>query len=589
MAESQKEHGEELEPSQFCCSVCLDLLKDPVGIPCGHSYCKGCIEGFWDQNEEKGNCTCPQCRETFHPRPVLRRNHMLAEVAEMLKRKGTQLTPPSLPEANITDAEACSGPEDVPCDFCPETKPRKATMSCLACVASFCPVHLEPHRSVPVLKKHQLVSASVPLQEKMCTKHNKLMEVYCRTDRKCICYLCVIDEHKSHSTVSAAAEREEQQKELTVKQKEVQERGTEREEELTELLEALKDFKKSSQAAVESSSNIFDELTSSFTEKCTLAKQLILAREEVAVAQAEELQLQLEEEITKLKQRDTELERISHVDDHIHFIQTFQSLSASCGSPLRFTDTPSGPVVRSKHTFKPVTDRISKLKDDMEGLLKQTWPSITSTVSAVNILKQPEPKTREEFLRYSCPLKLDQRAVSQNMTLSQGDLQATTTREQRSYFDNFQQALSYKTERITGTEQVWCCEALTQRCYWEVKLYGSTWSVVVSYKDKNQTSLNSEFGQDNRSWSLERSSSCCSFRHNNQTKRVLDSSCSQIGVYLDYSEDVLSFYKVYGSKMTLLHRVENTFTEPLYPCIGFKDDGSNRETAYNAKLIKIWS
>uniref|UniRef100_A0A671N253 RING-type domain-containing protein n=1 Tax=Sinocyclocheilus anshuiensis TaxID=1608454 RepID=A0A671N253_9TELE len=35
MAEASVSVGQD----QFTCSVCLDLLKNPVTIPCGHSYC----------------------------------------------------------------------------------------------------------------------------------------------------------------------------------------------------------------------------------------------------------------------------------------------------------------------------------------------------------------------------------------------------------------------------------------------------------------------------------------------------------------------------------------------------------------------
>uniref|UniRef100_A0A3Q3WYJ2 RING-type domain-containing protein n=1 Tax=Mola mola TaxID=94237 RepID=A0A3Q3WYJ2_MOLML len=69
--------------SQFRCPVCLDMLKDPVSTPCGHTYCMFCINNYWDQ-AESAQFRCPQCRETFSPRPVLRRNTVLAEVVDKL-------------------------------------------------------------------------------------------------------------------------------------------------------------------------------------------------------------------------------------------------------------------------------------------------------------------------------------------------------------------------------------------------------------------------------------------------------------------------------------------------------------------------
>ncbi|MED6242919.1 hypothetical protein ATANTOWER_011877 [Ataeniobius toweri] len=106
--------GIQLERERFCCSLCSKLLKDPVALPCSHSFCMTCINKHSDNEESSGIYSCPQCREIFMSRPALVKNSMIAFVVEELRKSEVQ------PEGPGNDCNA--EPRDVACDVCSERK-----------------------------------------------------------------------------------------------------------------------------------------------------------------------------------------------------------------------------------------------------------------------------------------------------------------------------------------------------------------------------------------------------------------------------------------------------------------------------------
>ncbi|KAM9353565.1 tripartite motif-containing protein 16-like [Symphorus nematophorus] len=500
-----------------------------------------CIKGHWDEEDPKKIYSCPHCEQTFTQRPVLVKSAMFADLLEALKKTRLLAAPADHDNA---------GPEDVACDFCTGRK-LKALKSCLMCRVSYCELHLQPHYESPAFDKHKLVEPSKNLPEKFCSRHDEVMKMFCRTDQQCICFLCTMDEHKDHDTVSAATERNEMWRALGMSRQNIKQRIQDREKDVKVLQQEVEAINRSADKAVEDIEKIFTELIRLMEKKSSDVKQQVRSQQETEVSRAKELQEKLEQEITELKRKDAEMVQLSHTDDPIHFLLNYPLLSPVSES----TDSLSFDTHRLRY-FEDVIAAVSEAKDKLQDVLNEEWLKISPKIIEVGVLlPRPEPKTRDEFLQYSRKITLDHNTVNTWLSLSKGNRKATVMREK--------QLCSSHPDRFIDWLQVLSRESLTGRCYWEVERSSGGVSVAVAYKDISRTGNESGFGNNDKSWALGCFDIAYFFRHNNIKTLLPGPPSSRVGVYLDHKAGTLSFYSV-SETMTLLHKVHTTFTQPLY-------------------------
>uniref|UniRef100_A0A672IAJ8 B30.2/SPRY domain-containing protein n=1 Tax=Salarias fasciatus TaxID=181472 RepID=A0A672IAJ8_SALFA len=196
---------------------------------------------------------------------------------------------------------------------------------------------------------------------------------------------------------------------------------------------------------------------------------------------------------------------------------------------------------------------------------------ILREIEEEKLLLQPQPESRADFLQYSQQITLDPNSVSRELKLSDGDRKVTFTEEVQPYSDH--------PDRFTGWRQALSRESLTGRSYWEVERRGGV-TVGVTYKNISRAGGGGGgggreeciFGLNDKSWALHCDSNRFSFYHNIHTP-VSGPESSRVGVYLDHRAGILSFYSV-SETMTLLHRVQTSFTQPLHAGVCVCPDSS---------------
>ncbi|GAA6222709.1 E3 ubiquitin-protein ligase TRIM39-like [Lates japonicus] len=540
--------GRVLSEDQFSCSICLEVFVEPVSTPCGHSFCKACLQGYWNHSKK---FSCPMCKKSYSKKPEMSVNRVLAEISSQFQGLmmaggaggdgGAVSRGSTLNLSSDTGHSGSPGPDtgefaragEVPCDACIGRK-LKAHKSCVNCPGSFCETHLRHHKKVKSLTSHRLIEPTFHLEEKICKKHDRLLEVYCRTDHTCICSACAEATHKSHDIVSIDHEWKKKTSNLGKKRSELKHLIKERSKKLEEIKQSIKVIKASAQRELEESWQVYAELQR-LVEQCQAELvELIATRQREAERHAQELARGLENELSQLRRRSNELEAYAQTQDKVVFLQNLATLP-----PAPEPTDWSAVSINTDLYLGTIRSSVSGLVDKFQEELKRLYG-----------------KELRKVQNYSSEVILDPGTAQRNLVVSEDGRQVRYEERKTSHSEG--------PKRFSPALFVLGREGLSSgRHYWEVDVGRKTaWTLGVaraSARRKGEIKLSPEGGY----WCLWLKNGEVKALATTRLPLMLSSQPGKVGIFLDYDGGQISFYDV---KARLhLYTFVDTFSESLYP------------------------
>ncbi|XP_028419947.1 nuclear factor 7, ovary isoform X1 [Perca flavescens] len=422
--------------------------------------------------------------------------------------------------------------EEVLCDVCLGDGRPKAIKSCLVCLTSYCEEHLTSHSAR--FTKHKLIEPVANMEDRMCPKHERLLELFCKRDQTCVCVLCTETDHRAHYTVPVEREWTEKKAQLKKTEIDVQQMIQERVTKVEEIKHSVEQNKASAQREVEESMQVVSELVCSIQKSQAELVLVIEEKQRQTESWAQGLITALEQEIAELKRRNTDLENVARTD-HIHFLKSFPALS-----------TP--PCVKDWSETSVPTDMCV-------GMIRRSVSKLKATLNEM-ISKLAESEIKK-ILKYRVDVTLDPDSANPWLQLSQD-------RHQVRHLGAWQDLPDHP-DRFDTVVIVLGRDGFTSgRHYWEVQVGDKDdWYMGVarsSVNRKGRISVSTTQGY----WALA--------MKKGQGYRVstsppitlpLDPKPKRVGVYVDYEEGQVSFYDV--KARTHIYTFKDTFIEKILP------------------------
>ncbi|XP_053154715.1 E3 ubiquitin/ISG15 ligase TRIM25-like isoform X1 [Hemicordylus capensis] len=538
------------------CPICLEVFRDPVTTACGHNFCMDCLQDYWDHQALIGECPyCPQCREPFSSRPQLRKNITLGEISLKFTREESQ------------GSRKLAGPRDVACDFCSPRK-LKAVKSCLQCTAALCENHIRSHYEDKTFKNHQLVEPISELKDKMCVKHRKLLELFCKMEDKFICQLCVREEHKNHEAIPLKEDRAKKEVEVRRVHASVENQILMLTAESQKHRGRVNYLMKVVKTARDEVNRAFAEVMKELKRLQTKVMEFIDQEERSALVGLGNSIQHSQEQLADLKQQNLWLTAlIDDPSDH-QFLQDFPKVKLMSGC----TEALIGLKCEEPTSFVGLKQTLIDLKAQLSMVgLCFINKVLQKGITVVPYEVIPPPMDRKTLLKYYCNLNFDASTANEELFLFK---ETHSVLNMGILLENY----AKPSQGFNHWPQLLCTRSLCEGChYWETEISNAWLCLGVTYSYRHRTEKGCMFyliGRNSNSWCLEWDSEKFSVWHNNTQTVLKGCYYKTIGILLDYAAGSLTFYGITNTMMNLLYRFLTTFTEPLYPAAMASSGGS---------------
>ncbi|XP_078022663.1 E3 ubiquitin-protein ligase TRIM21-like [Epinephelus lanceolatus] len=464
-------------------------------------------------------------------------------------------TLPSEDQIRERAEQQAAKPGEVPCHVCTGTK-LKALKSCLVCLVSYCETHLEPHLTMSGLKRHQLIDPVENLEDRMCTKHDKPLELFCKTDQTCVCMLCTVLDHKTHDVVPLKEGYEEKKAELGKTEADIQQMIQKRQLKIHEIKHSVDLSEKDADREIAEGVQVFTALKESVERGLNELISTIKEKKKTTQKQAEGFINELEQEISELKKRSTEVKQLSHSEDHLHLLQSVLSLNTHHPTPT-----------------KDWTE-VSVCPPSYEGTVRTAVSQLEETLSQQMKMKMKTLFEAElkRVQQYAVDVTLDPDTAYPHLILSDDGKQVHHVKVKKNLPDNPKRFS--KCTCVLGKRSF-----SSGRSYFEVQVKGKTeWDLGVARESINRKG-NITLRPQNGYWTIW-------LRNGNEyaalagplVRLSLKSRPQKVGVFVDYEEGLVSFYDVDAAAL-IYSFTGCSFTEKLFPYFSPDNNDGGKNSA----------